>query len=79
MDEAIKNLYSYAQSQGYQKSIEEFAELLQTNDEALDALYSYVQSQGYTKGLDDFKTLIGKKKSKKSLRIPNCRMVLRSC
>ena len=62
MDEAIKNLYSYAQSQGYQKSIEEFAELLQTNDEALDAMYSYVQSQGYTKELDDFKTLIGKKK-----------------
>ena len=58
-EEALKQLYSLAQGEGYSKSYEDFIVLMSSNESAIDNMYTVAQSEGYKKTKDDFKTLVG--------------------
>ena len=63
MDEEVLNdLFERAVSQGYTKSIEDFATLIATDQEVLEDSYSYAVDNGYPKSIYDFSTLVGVKK-----------------
>ncbi len=57
--EVLKDLYQRATSKGYTKSIEEFQELILSNQEVLDDNFEYVKSKGYNKTIEDFSMLVG--------------------
>lgn len=61
-EEAINDLYSLAQSNGYDKSVDEFKTLVQTNANAVADMYELAKSNGYGKTPEDFQALIGFKK-----------------
>ncbi len=57
--EVLKDLYQRAKSKGYTKSIEEFQELILSNQEVLGDSFEYVKSKGYNKTMEDFSMLVG--------------------
>ena len=60
--EALKTLHSLAGQEGYNGSLDEFVQLMQTDSDALGTMYGVAQNQGYNDSLEDFQTLIGQKK-----------------
>jgi len=62
MEEVLLDLYNEAKSKGYTKSLDEFTNVLYTNEDVYNDMFEYVQSKGYNKSSDDFSQLIGKKK-----------------
>jgi len=62
-EQAINDLYNLAKQNGYTKSLDEFVNLMYTNDNAFNDMYSLAKNNGYQKSQDDFSVLIGKKKS----------------
>ena len=61
-EEALKDMYGLAQSEGYTKSIEDFQSLLSYSGEALNDMYGLAQREGYSKPIEDFEVLLGVKK-----------------
>lgn len=57
-EKVLQDLYNRAKSKGYNKDINQFKELLKTNDNVLNDNYEYVKSKGYNKKQDDFKSLL---------------------
>ena len=68
-EQVLKDLYDRAVSKGYQKSIEEFNALLQSNENVLADNYGYVQEKGYQKSFEDFSVLVGVKKKEDSVSV----------
>ena len=69
--EVLQDLYERAKSKGYSKSIQEFQQLISSDDEVLNDNFEYVKSKGYTKDISDFSILVGfgeKKKFKRHFR-----------
>ena len=60
--EVLQDLFDRAVSQGYTKSIEDFANLISTDQEVLADNFNYVTSNGYSKSIEDFGMLVGVKK-----------------
>jgi len=58
-EEAVQQLYSLAQAEGYSKSFEDFKVLMGSNEEAMNNMYSVAQNEGYQKDINEFKTLVG--------------------
>ena len=58
-EEALRQLYSLAQGEGYSKSYEDFKVLMSSNESAIDNMFTVAQNEGYKKTKDDFKTLVG--------------------
>ena len=54
MEEVLLDLYNVAKSKGYTKSLDNFTNLLYTNEDVYNDMFEYVQSKGYTKSSDDF-------------------------
>ena len=63
-EQALQDAYSLFQQEGYNKSFDDFVNLLNTNDEALQDAYNLFSETGYTKSINDFSTLMGVKKKK---------------
>jgi len=63
-EEVINDLYSRAKSKGYQKSRDEFVNLLHKDSDVLKDMYSYVKDKGYNKDINSFESLIGKNQAK---------------
>mgnify|MGYP003639254586 FL=1 len=61
-EEALKDSYDSAVSNGYTGSPEEYVELLNTNEEALNDSHMLFTKGGYTGSVDDFSELLGLKK-----------------
>lgn len=61
-EEALKDAYSLFINTGYNKSFDDFKNLISTNHDALKDAYSLFVNTGYNKSFDDFSTLIGVKK-----------------
>jgi hypothetical protein len=60
MDEkALLDLYNRAVSKGYKKSLDQFKNLIATNQEVLIDSYKYAQSRNYKKSIDEFSVLVG--------------------
>ncbi len=57
--EVLQDLYERAKSKGYSKSIQEFQQLISSDDEVLNDNFEYVKSKGYTKDISDFSMLVG--------------------
>ncbi len=57
--EVLKDLYQRAKSKGYNKSIEEFQELILSNQDVLADSFNYAKSKGYNKTVEDFSMLVG--------------------
>ena len=66
-EEAIKDGYDYFVSTGYNGSIEDYKELINTNPEALTDTYKHFVETGYNGSEDDFSLLMGVKKKDGSL------------
>ena len=58
-EEAITAGYEYFVKTGYDGSVEEYKELLNTNDEAVNAAFKYFVDTGYTGTVNEFVTLMG--------------------
>ena len=61
-EEAVKTMYTLAQSQGYQDSQADFEQLLGTDTKALGTMYGLAQDNGYAEDLESFEILMGLKK-----------------
>ena len=57
--EVLQDLYDRAISKGYSKSIEEFTQLISSNQEVLDDNFNYVKTKGYSKDISEFSKLVG--------------------
>ena len=58
-EEALQQLYTLAQGEGYSKSFDDFKVLMSSNQDALNNMYTVAQGEGYKKSMDDFKVLVG--------------------
>ena len=58
-EEAIQDAYILFTNSGYNKSIEEFQTLLNTNEEALGDAYNLFTQSGYQKSIVEFEKLMG--------------------
>jgi hypothetical protein len=58
-EEALQQLYTLAQGEGYSKSFDDFKVLMSSNEDALNNMYTVAQGEGYKKSMDDFKGLVG--------------------
>lgn len=58
-EEAVKDAYQLFVSNGYNKSIEEFRTLMNTNENARKDMYELFVSNGYNKAPEEFNVLIG--------------------
>jgi hypothetical protein len=58
-EKAIQDSYNLFVSQGYNKSLAEYKNLLATNPNALNDSYNYFVSDGYNKSIEDYKALMG--------------------
>jgi len=63
-EKAIQDAYKLFQGAGYGKSIDEFKNLMSSNQNALNDAYKLFQGAGYGKSVDDFKVLMGSGASK---------------
>ena len=77
-EEVIIDLFNRAKSKGYNKSIEEFKLLLETDEDVILDNFNYVKSKGYTKTIDDFKILVKKKDETTELDSPQEEVVTTS-
>ena len=69
--EVLKDLYERATSQGYTKSIEEFQQLISSDQEVLQDNFEYVKSKGYGKEISEFSTLVGFGEKKNPIVTPS--------
>jgi hypothetical protein len=58
-EQALQDSYNLFVQQGYNKSIDDFKQLIATNPEALNDSYALFQEEGYNKSIDDYKNLMG--------------------
>jgi hypothetical protein len=58
-EEALQQLYTLAQGEGYSKPFNDFKILMSSNEDALNNMYTVAQSEGYQKNINDFKVLVG--------------------
>jgi len=58
-EKAILASYDLAVQNGYNKSIDEFKQLLSSNTRALDVSYNLALENGYKKTINDYKVLMG--------------------
>ena len=77
-EEVVIDLFNRAKSKGYNKSIEEFKLLLETDEDVIRDNFNYVKSKGYTKTIDDFKILVKKKDETTELDSPQEEVVTTS-
>lgn len=63
---ALETLYNWAKSTGYEKSIDDFHNLISTNKDALDSVYKYAKDTGYQNDLNAFTNLVGLKQSQET-------------
>ena len=61
-EQAINDAYSLFKSKGYNGSLDEFVELISSNQDALNDAYSLFTSGGYNGDIAEFSELIGLKK-----------------
>ena len=57
-NQAIDYAYKLFQGDGYTKSLDEFKNLLQTNDKAINHAFTLFQNDGYAKDVNTFKELV---------------------
>ena len=57
-NEALNHAYDLFSNDGYSGSIEDFSNLLSTNEDAVNHTYSLFQNDGYTNTIDEFKNLV---------------------
>ena len=69
--EVLKDLYERATSQGYSKSIEEFTQLISSDQEVLDDNFDYVKTKGYSKDISEFSKLVGFGEKKNQVVTPS--------
>ena len=79
-EQALRDAYELFSQGGYNGSFEKFVELITNNPDALSDSYTLFTENGYAGTLDDFSGLMGvkKKKKRKSIRIPNRKLVFLS-
>ena len=65
-EQAINDAYSLFKSKGYNGSLDEFVELISSNQDALNDAYSLFTSGGYNGDIAEFSELIGLKKKEPS-------------
>jgi len=58
-EEAIRELYSLAQGEGYSDSFDEFKQLMNSNQEAINDMYNIAKGEGYADSKEDFQVLVG--------------------
>jgi hypothetical protein len=58
-EEALQQLYTLAQGEGYSRSFDDFKVLMNSNEDALNNMYTVSQGEGYKNSIDDFKVLVG--------------------
>jgi hypothetical protein len=58
-EKAIQDAYKLFQGAGYGKSIDDFRNLMSSNQNALNDAYKLFQGAGYKKSVDEFKVLMG--------------------
>ena len=58
-EEVIKDLFDRATSLGYKKGIEDFKNLILSDNDVLQDNFNYVKEKGYSKGIEDFSSLLG--------------------
>ena len=68
-EQALKDSYELFKKKGYNKSFDEYVNLINTNPDALNDSYSLFKEQGYGKSIEDFSTLVGVKKKDESVSI----------
>ena len=56
---ALETLYNWAKSTGYERSIDDFYNLLSTNKEALARVYNHAKETGYQSDENAFAKLVG--------------------
>jgi len=84
-EKAIQDAYKLFQGAGYGKSIDDFRNLMSSNQNALNDAYKLFQGAGYKKSVDEFKVLMGAgasqqeplKKKNLPYRLPNWLNLLR--
>jgi len=69
--EVLQDLYDRAKSKGYSKSIEEFQQLISSDNEVLNDNFEYVKSKGYAKDISDFSVLVGFGEKKNQVVTPS--------
>lgn len=57
--QALNDAYQHFVSTGYNGTIEDFSNLLSTDNEALNDSYNYFKSTGYNDSIEDFSNLVG--------------------
>ena len=65
-EQAINDAYSLFKSKGYNGSLDEFVQLISSNQDALNDAYSLFTSGGYNGDIAEFSELIGLKKKEPS-------------
>ena len=58
-EQAIIDSYNLAVQNGYKKSVDDFKELLSSNQNALNDVYNLALQNGYRKSIDEYKVLMG--------------------
>jgi len=58
-EDAIKDSYGLFVTEGYNGTIEEYKDLLNTNSDALNDAFELFESQGYTDTINDFSIIMG--------------------
>ena len=59
-EELLDYLFQWAQSDGFKKSKDDFANLIKTNDDVFNYAYKFAEADGYKKGPDAFGKLLGR-------------------
>lgn len=55
----LETLYNWAKSTGYERSIDDFYNLISTNKDAFNRVYSYAKETGYERDENAFASLVG--------------------
>jgi hypothetical protein len=58
-EQALQDSYTLFKSGGYNKSFDDYKNLLRTNSNALNDSYTLFKSGGYNKSIDEYKVLMG--------------------
>ena len=69
-NEALDHAYNLFVNDGYNGSVEDFNNLMSTNDEAVNYAHSLFKSDGYTDSSNDFKKLIEPEPNDGSSELP---------
>lgn len=68
-EQAIQDMFSLAQANGYNKGIEDFKSLMSSNESALNDMHVIAKDNGYERGIEDFSVLMGVKKKDQSMEL----------